>query len=64
MIFSSETQRPSAVKLWQMPTPPTVLPIPPAVLCRTVPLEEHETSYLADSARILSLSNTVSVIAR
>ena len=62
MIFSSETQRPSAVKEWQMPHP-AALPTPPARCLRVTPLEAHETSYLADSASTLSFSSTVSFMA-
>ncbi|CDC01141.1 unknown [Bacteroides sp. CAG:443] len=53
---------PSSEKLWQMPHPPTVFPTPPEALRRTVPLEEHDTSYLADSASTLSLCKTCSFI--
>jgi len=38
------------------------LPNPPDLLALTVPLEAHETSYFADSARTLSFSNTASFI--
>ena len=62
MILRRDTQRPSSVKLWQMPIPPTVLPNPPDVFLRTVPLEAHETSYLADSASIFSFSKIPSFI--
>jgi hypothetical protein len=62
MILSSDTHRPSSVKLWHIPIPPTVLPIPPDWFRRTVPLEAHETSYFADSAKTLSFSNIVSFI--
>src|SRR5690606_9807504 len=56
-IFSSATQRPSGVKLWQMPMP-SVAPSPlrPLELRFGAPLLAHETSYLAASARTLSLS--------
>ena len=54
--------RPSSAKLWQMPTPPTVLPTMPALPRRTVPLDEHDTSYLADSASTFSLWSTCSFI--
>ena len=64
MIFSSEMHLPSSAKLWQMPTPPTVLPTPLPRPERTVPLEEQETSYLADSASIFSFSSTPSFIKR
>lgn len=56
--------RPSSAKLWQMPTPPTVLPTMPALPRRTVPLDEHDTSYLADSASTFSLWSTFSFIVR
>lgn len=56
--------RPSSAKLWQMPTPPTVLPTMPALPRRTVPLDEHDTSYLADSANTFSLWSTFSFIVR
>lgn len=62
MILSSEMHRPSSAKLWQMPQPPTVLPSVPGELRRTVPLLEQDTSYLADSASILSLARTFSFI--
>ena len=39
--------RPSSAKLWHIPHPPTVFPTPPEELRRTVPLEEHDTSYFA-----------------
>ena len=44
-----------------MPTPPTVEPTMPALPLRTVPLDEHDTSYLADSAKMRSFSITFSV---
>ena len=50
------------IKLWQMPQPPTVFPSMPALPERTVPLEEQETSYFADSASIFSLLRTFSSI--
>ena len=59
MIFKSETHRPSSVKLWQMPHP-CALPIWPFLCLRVVPLEAHETSYLADSARISNFSRRLS----
>lgn len=62
MIFNNETHRPSSVKLWQIPIPPTVLPKPSDWFFLTVPLEEQETSYLADSARIFNLLSIVSFI--
>ncbi|MNP39954.1 hypothetical protein D3C76_1335510 [compost metagenome] len=53
--------RPSAAKLWQMPQA-TVLPTarlsPLAPLPRSTPLEEHDTSYLAESVKMVSLSYT------
>lgn len=61
MILSSEMHRPSSAKLWQIPQPPTVLPSVPGELRRTVPLLEQDTSYLADSASILSLARNVFV---
>lgn len=48
-------QRPSAAKLWQSPEA-TVLPMPFPSPLREEPLDEHETSYFAASARIFSLS--------
>ena len=56
-ILSSDTQRPSGVYEWQMPMP-SVLPMPPLPSeCRLpAPLDAHEASYLAASARIASLS--------
>ena len=62
MIFNSEIHRPSSAKLWHIPHPPTVFPSVPGLLERTVPLEEQETSYLADSASIFSLAKTFSFI--
>ena len=62
MIFSSDMHRPSSAKLWHIPHPPTVLPNVPGLLERTVPLEEQETSYFADSASIFSLAKTFSFI--
>jgi len=47
--------RPSDVKLWQMPAV-AVLPTPPLVLALLLPLEEQDTSYFAESERILILS--------
>ena len=44
-----------------MPIPPTVEPTIPCLPLRTVPLDEHETSYFADSARIRSFSIVFSV---
>lgn len=61
MIFSSEIQRPSSAKLWQIPQP-TAFPIPPFLDDREVPLDAQETSYLADSASIFNFSSTVSFI--
>ena len=61
MTFSNEMQRPSSANEWQMPTPPTVLPTMPALPLRTVPLDEHDTSYFADSASIRSFSRVFSV---
>lgn len=46
---------PSAAKLWHSPDA-TVLPMPFPSPLLDEPLEEHETSYLAASARIFSLS--------
>ena len=60
-IFSSETQRPSGVKLWQIPIP-VVDPIPrPGAAWRFgAPLLAHEASYLAASASRASLrSNSI-----
>jgi hypothetical protein len=47
--------RPSAAKLWHSPAA-TVLPMPFPFPLREEPLELQETSYLAASARIFSLS--------
>ena len=58
-ILKSEMHLPSAVKLWQIPQPAAV----PSVLFglpRVVPLDAHETSYLAASARIFSFSSVLS----
>ena len=46
---------PSAAKLWHIPLL-TVLPMPVALPLLSEPLEVHAASYLAESARILSLS--------
>jgi hypothetical protein len=51
--FSKLMQRPSAVKLWQMPLF-TAFPIPFPVFARLLPLDEHDTSYFAESAKIFS----------
>jgi hypothetical protein len=61
MILSSEMQRPSSAKLWQMPHA-EAFPMPPFVLLRWVPLEAHDTSYLAAPANIFSFSRLVSKI--
>jgi hypothetical protein len=45
--------RPSSVKLWQMPAL-AALPMPPGVFMRLLPLDEHETSYLAADDSISS----------
>src|SRR5690606_16180403 len=55
-IFSSDTQRPSGVKLWQMPGPLAPRPEVPFELRFGAPLLAQDTSYLAASARMLSLS--------
>ena len=51
----------SSANEWQMPTPPTVEPTIPCLPLRTVPLDEHDTSYFADSARMRSFSIVFSV---
>jgi hypothetical protein len=61
MILSSEMQRPSSAKLWQMPQA-EALPMPPFELLRCVPLEAHDTSYFAAPANILSFSRLLSDI--
>lgn len=58
MILSSDTHRPSSVKLWQIPHA-EALPTPPLTCDRCVPLEAQETSYRADSARIFIFSKTL-----
>jgi hypothetical protein len=53
-IFSRETQRPSLVQEWQIPqlaASPT-----PSRFLRELPLDAHETSYLALAARIPNFS--------
>ena len=50
ITFNKDIQRPSSANEWQMPTPPTVFPTMPLRPLRTVPLDEHDTSYFADSA--------------
>ena len=52
---------PSSAKLWQMPIPPTVFPTMSFCPLRTVPLDEHDTSYLADSVSTRSFSMMFSV---
>ncbi len=44
-----------------MPSPPTVLPTMPFLPLRTVPLDEHDTSYFADSVRMRNRSMVFSV---
>jgi hypothetical protein len=44
-----------------MPTPPTVEPTIPFLPLRTVPLDEHDTSYFADSASMRNFSIVFSV---
>lgn len=44
-----------------MPTPPTVEPTMPCLPLRTVPLDEHDTSYFADSASTRNFSIVFSV---
>jgi len=61
--WRSEVHLPSSVKEWQMPRL-AALPMPPGTLARVVPLEEQETSYLADSARIVNLVSMVSFMAQ
>ena len=56
-ILSSDTQRPSGVYEWQMPLP-VELPMPPAGVARFAPLDAHEASYFAASARMASLART------
>jgi hypothetical protein len=41
---------------------PEVLPGVPDTFLRVVPLEAHDTSYLADSANVISFSRTFSFI--
>ena len=54
-ILNKLTHRPSSVKLWQIPQA-TPLPIPLVSFFRLLPLDAHDTSYLAASARMLSFS--------
>ena len=56
-ILSRLTQRPSSVYEWQMPLP-VALPRPVFEFLRLLPDDEHETSYLAASARMSSFSMT------
>jgi hypothetical protein len=44
-----------------MPMPPTVDPTIPFLPLRTVPLDEHDTSYFADSVSTLNFSMVFSV---
>ena len=53
--------RPSSAKLWHIPMPPTVFPIPRLRFERTVPLDEHDTSYFADSVNMRNFSRVCSV---
>ena len=53
--FKREMHRPSADHVWHMPALQP-LPSPPLGAPRLEPLEEHDTSYLAASPRILSFS--------
>ena len=65
-ILSSEMQRPSGAKLWQMPAP-SLLPMPPwppparDESRRVPPLEAQLASYLAASAKIASLEASSTV---
>jgi hypothetical protein len=52
-IFSKDIHRPSGAKEWQIP-PKFVVPIPLLYLFDE-PLDEHDTSYLALSVKILNL---------
>ena len=55
-ILSSEMQRPSGAKLWQIPMPSfEPRPRPCDESRRVPPLDAHEASYLAASARMASL---------
>jgi hypothetical protein len=55
--FSSDTQRPSGVKAWQMPAPVVEpMPLPSRESRWLPPLLAQEASYLAASARMASLS--------
>jgi hypothetical protein len=54
-IFSRDMHLPSADQEWHIP-PRAAFPIPEDELLRELPLEEHDTSYLAASERIASLS--------
>jgi hypothetical protein len=54
-IFSSDTHRPSPVNVWQIPAA-KLLPIPPGMFFRDLPLETQDTSYFALSAKTVSLS--------
>jgi hypothetical protein len=53
-IFRSETQRPSGVQLWQQPDG-NVIPVVPF---RLLPLDEHDASYFAASAKTAIFSST------
>ena len=55
--LSSDMQRPSAEKLWQMPQA-IELPIVPFAARRSTPLDVQATSYLAASVSIVSFSMT------
>lgn len=56
-ILSSEMQRPSGAKLWQMPVPSVEpMPLPFFDERLTPPLLAHDASYLAASARTASLA--------
>ena len=58
-IFNNEIQRPSAVKVCQMPAA-LEFPTCPGRFSRCTPLEVQATSYFAASASIVSFSSIVS----
>ncbi len=54
--FRSEMHRPSSAQLWQIPEM-AAFPTWPFLFLRLLPLDEQDTSYLAESASIFSFSN-------
>ncbi|MPN25429.1 hypothetical protein SDC9_172838 [bioreactor metagenome] len=53
--FNNETHLPSGVQLWHMPAG-AAFPIPPFLFFLSLPLDEQDTSYFAESDNILIFS--------